>query len=102
MAPYYASITSPSISPLKFDAALLERMKTANEETLKSLDERYKSAQETEGESEISDILKEKANFLTRIGEKEKAIEAQKLALEKTPGVGSRIDIALTLIRIGF
>lgn len=27
---------------------------------------------------------------------------AQKLALEKTPGLGSRIDIVLTLTRIGF
>ena len=31
----------------------------------------------------------------------DKAVEAQKLALEKTPGLGSRIDIVLTLIRIG-
>jgi 26S proteasome regulatory subunit N7 len=29
-------------------------------------------------------------------------VTAQKLALEKTPGLGSRIDISLTLIRIGF
>jgi 26S proteasome regulatory subunit N7 len=29
-------------------------------------------------------------------------VEAQKLALEKTPGLGSRIDIVLTLVRIGF
>lgn len=27
---------------------------------------------------------------------------AQELALEKTPGLGSRIDIALTLVRVGF
>ncbi len=32
----------------------------------------------------------------------DKAVEAQKLALEKTPGLGSRIDIVLSLIRIGF
>jgi 26S proteasome regulatory subunit N7 len=32
----------------------------------------------------------------------DKAIEAQQLALEKTAGLGSRIDIVLTLIRIGF
>jgi 26S proteasome regulatory subunit N7 len=29
-------------------------------------------------------------------------VEAQKLALGKTPGLGSRIDIVLTLVRIGF
>jgi 26S proteasome regulatory subunit N7 len=32
----------------------------------------------------------------------EKAIETQQLALEKTAGLGSRIDIVLTLVRIGF
>jgi 26S proteasome subunit RPN7 len=32
----------------------------------------------------------------------EKAIEAEQLALEKTAGLGSRIDIVLTLVRIGF
>lgn len=31
----------------------------------------------------------------------EKAIEAQTLAVSKTPGLGSRIDITLTLVRIG-
>lgn len=32
----------------------------------------------------------------------DRALEAQKLALEKTPGLGSRIDIVLTIVRIGF
>ena len=32
----------------------------------------------------------------------DKAVEAQKVALEKTAGIGSRIDIVLTLVRIGF
>ena len=34
--------------------------------------------------------------------QQDRSIEAQKLALEKTPGLGSRIDIVLTLVRIGF
>ena len=32
----------------------------------------------------------------------DRAVEAQLLALEKTPGLGSKIDIVLTLVRIGF
>ena len=32
----------------------------------------------------------------------ERSVAAQELALEKTPGLGSRIDIVLTLVRIGF
>ncbi|EEB88615.1 hypothetical protein MPER_13465, partial [Moniliophthora perniciosa FA553] len=77
-------------------------MQESNDATLKTLDEAVQSAEATEGESEISDALKARANYLTRIGEKDKAVDAQKLALEKTPGLGSRIDIVLTLVRIGF
>jgi 26S proteasome regulatory subunit N7 len=102
MAPYYQLITSSSKPLLPLDSSLLASMQEANAATLKSLDETLESAKKTEGESEISDALKARANFLTRIGEKDKAVEAQKLALEKTPGLGSRIDIVLTLVRIGY
>lgn len=101
MAPYYKVITSNS-SVLEPDPDLLETMVKANEEQMKKLDERLQEAEKTEGESEISDALKARANYLTKIGDKERSIEAQQLALEKTPGLGSRIDIVLTLIRIGF
>ncbi|KAF9267625.1 PCI-domain-containing protein [Marasmius fiardii PR-910] len=100
MAPYYVAVTSKSI--LSIDSTFLSSMQESNDKTLKSLDEALQSAEATEGESEISDALKARANFLTRIGEKDKAVDAQKLALEKTPGLGSRIDIVLTLVRIGF
>jgi hypothetical protein len=69
MAPYYKIITANS-SVLKRDAALLESMEKANEEELKRLDERLEEAEKTEGESEISDALKARANYLTRIGDK--------------------------------
>jgi len=99
MAPYYRLVTSSGA--LTSDPALLEEMEKANEEELTKLDERLAEAEKTEGESEISDALKARANHLTRIGDREKAVAAQKLALEKTPGLGSRIDISLALIRIG-
>ncbi|EKM82309.1 hypothetical protein AGABI1DRAFT_82126 [Agaricus bisporus var. burnettii JB137-S8] len=101
MAPYYRSITASS-SVLPLDKPLLESLEKENEDELKTLDERLAEAEKTEGESEISDALKARANYLTRIGDKDRAVEAQKLALEKTPGLGSRIDIVLTLARIGF
>ncbi|KAG1742026.1 26S proteasome subunit RPN7-domain-containing protein [Suillus lakei] len=100
MAPYYKLVTSAGA--LTSDSALLESMEKDNEEELKKLDERLAEAEKQEGESEISDALKARANHLTRIGDKEGAVAAQKLALEKTPGLGSRIDIVLTLIRLGF
>ncbi|KAF8644775.1 hypothetical protein AX16_008281 [Volvariella volvacea WC 439] len=101
MAPYYRAITLTP-SGIDFDPLLLESMEKDNAEELQKLDNRLTEAQATEGESEISDALKARANFLTRIGDKDRAIEAQNLALEKTPGLGSRIDIVLTLVRIGF
>ncbi|KXN92115.1 26S proteasome non-ATPase regulatory subunit 6 [Leucoagaricus sp. SymC.cos] len=75
MAPYYKSITSTS-SVLSLDKALLESLEKANKDELKILDE--------------------------RLAEADRAVEVQKLALEKTPGLGLRIDIVLTLLRIGF
>ncbi|TFK63027.1 proteasome 26S subunit [Pluteus cervinus] len=100
MGAYYRGITSTS-SVLPLNKTLLESLEKENAEELQKLDERLEEAQKIEGESEISDALKARANHLTRIGERDRAIEAQKLALEKTPGLGSRIDIVLTIVRIG-
>lgn len=69
MAPYYKTVTSAS-SVIPLDKALLESMEKANTEELLKLDERLAEAEKTEGESEISDALKARANYLTRIGEK--------------------------------
>ncbi|KAH9848841.1 PCI-domain-containing protein [Lenzites betulinus] len=100
MAPYYRIVTTTDA--LELDEALAARMEAENKEELGKIDERLEEAKKTEGETDIADALRARANYLTRIGDKDKAVEAQKLALEKTPGLGSRIDIVLTLVRIGF
>jgi len=69
MGPYYKSVTSSS-SVLPLDKAFLAEMEKANEEELAKLDERLSEAEKIEGESEISDALKARANYLTRIGDK--------------------------------
>ncbi|KAG2093717.1 26S proteasome subunit RPN7-domain-containing protein [Suillus discolor] len=91
-----------NIGALTPHSALLESMEKYNEEELRKLDERLAEEEKQEGESEISDALKARANHLTQIGDKESAVTAQKLALVKTPGLGSRIDVVFTLIRLGF
>jgi len=68
MATYYRIVTSSGA--LTADPALLESMDKANAEQLTKLDERLAEAEKTEGESEISDALKARANHLTRIGDK--------------------------------
>lgn len=99
MAPYYKIVTSTNALPL--DQTILESLEKANEEELKKLDDKLEEAKTQEGESDIADVLRARANHFTRIGDKENAIEAQKVALEKTAGLGSRIDIVLTNVRIG-
>ncbi|CCL98764.1 uncharacterized protein FIBRA_00769 [Fibroporia radiculosa] len=100
MAPYYRIVTGAGALPL--DQSLLDSLEAANKDELEKLEHRLEEAKKTEGESDIADALQARANYLTKIGDKDKAIEAQKLALEKTAGMGSRIDIVLTLVRIGF
>ena len=121
MAPYYKIVTSHSA--LTLDQALLDTMEQQNKDELQKIEDRLAEAEKQEGETEISDALRAKATYLTRIGDKvrqsacadlqrsdvcgvadfqDRAVEAQKLALEKTPGLGARIDIVLTLVRVGF
>ncbi|EIN06975.1 proteasome 26S subunit [Punctularia strigosozonata HHB-11173 SS5] len=100
MAPYYRIVTASGALPL--DEKLLAELETKNKEELESFEKRIEEAKAIEGETDVAELLRAKATYLTRIGEKEKAIEAQKVALEKTAGAGSRIDIVLTLVRIGF
>ncbi|GJJ10560.1 hypothetical protein Clacol_004787 [Clathrus columnatus] len=114
MAPYYRALTSvldPSTStspptnttaPIPFDTDLYNEMVAINKEALDKFDKQLEEAEKTEGESDIADILRNKAMYLVRIGDKENALAAITVALEKNPGLGSKIDLALTLVRMGF
>ncbi|KAF8338167.1 PCI-domain-containing protein [Cantharellus anzutake] len=107
MAPYLKLLLSqsPSIIPQRLTSNardLVEKLSGRNKAELEALEQKLKDAEETEGETEISDALRAKASYLTKIGEKDAAAAAQTLASSKTPGVGARIDITLTLVRIGF
>jgi len=102
MAPYYRLLTSGSEPLLARDEKLLEEMEKNNREEMEGFKKRLEEAEKTEGEMEISDALRKRGMYLTRIGEKDAAIDALKEALEKTPGLGAKIDITLTLARIGF
>ena len=68
MAPYYKVVTSHSA--LKLDQALLDTMEQQNKDELQKIEDRLAEAEKQEGESEISDALRAKATYLTRIGDK--------------------------------
>jgi 26S proteasome regulatory subunit N7 len=105
----------------RMDESLVQELEAENAKVLSEFEKKIEEAEKVEGESEIAEAWREKAMYLTRIGEKvwpsassssslatklvlnvqEQAIAAQRTALEKTAGVGSKIDISLTLVRIG-
>lgn len=75
MAPYFKLVLgqSPSILPSSSQAsskALLEKLEAKNKATLEELETKLTEAEKTEGETEISDALRAKANYLTKIGDK--------------------------------
>ncbi|KAK0530756.1 proteasome regulatory particle subunit [Tilletia horrida] len=103
MAPYYAAILEdPSTSSLlSRDDALLARLRSKNEAELAKLAEQQKKAEEEEGETEINSVLKARALYYARIGDKTNAVAAHKVAYEKAVGLGSKLDLTLTQVRVG-
>ncbi|KAG8435867.1 hypothetical protein GDO86_007092, partial [Hymenochirus boettgeri] len=69
MAPYYESLCKQL--DWQVDTDLLNKMKKANEEELKRLDDELEDAEKNLGESEIRDSMMAKAEYLCRIGDKE-------------------------------
>ena len=115
MGPYYAALLadpavsgllpSPSASISKSNAssaqALLKSLEEKNKEELQKLEEQQKKAEENEGEMEINGVLRQRAAYYAKIGDKENAVAAHKAAVEKGAGLGSKIDLTLGQIRIG-
>lgn len=68
MAPYYESLCKSLDWPV--DTDLLNKMKKANEDELKRLEDELEDAEKNLGESEIRDAMMAKAEYLCRIGDK--------------------------------
>ena len=70
------------------------------EEELKKLDEKIKDAEENLGDIELRDAILEKAQFFENLKEFEPAIENYQRALSKTIGVGKKMDIVFSVMKI--
>uniref|UniRef100_A0A3Q3NAP2 26S proteasome non-ATPase regulatory subunit 6 n=1 Tax=Mastacembelus armatus TaxID=205130 RepID=A0A3Q3NAP2_9TELE len=99
MAPYYEGLCKEL--KWQLDSDLLSKMKKANEEELKRLDDVLEDAEKNLGESEIRDAMMAKAEYLIRIGDKEGALTAFRKTYDKTVALGHRLDIVFYLLRIG-
>ncbi|KAM0787498.1 hypothetical protein ACM66B_003570 [Microbotryomycetes sp. NB124-2] len=100
MAPYCERLMASGA--LEHDSTLVSSLKSKNEAHLSSLQEKLDDARANLGESEVSDALRARAIYLARIGDKDAALQAHEAAIEQTPGLGTKIDLRLTMIRIGF
>lgn len=103
MGPYYALLLDdPAVAKhIPRDEALLAELKKKNTEQLEQFDATQKQAEESEGDLELHSVLTRRAQYLARIGDKEAALRAHDAALERATGLGSKIDLKLTKIRLG-
>jgi 26S proteasome regulatory subunit N7 len=82
---------------------LVTELSAKNKEHIESIQTKLNDAIENLGETEVSDLLRTKALYLSKIGaEKALSVAAFEEALEKQAGLGSKIDLRLGLIRVGF
>jgi len=99
MAPFYETLCKDL--KWQLDGDLQSRMKKANEEELKRLDDVLEDAENNLGESEIRDAMMAKAEYMIRIGDKEGALTGFRKTYDKTVALGHRLDIVFYLLRIG-
>ncbi|KAI9723838.1 MAG: hypothetical protein M1828_004088 [Chrysothrix sp. TS-e1954] len=86
---------------LAWDEKLYEELKTDNEKELETIGKEEEEAQEKAGETELQAARAKRAEFWTRIGDKEQSISSYESLAEKTGSLGAKIDISFAIIRIG-
>lgn len=99
MAPFYELVCKEA--GWKKDAAFFEQIQKKNEEQLKQLDAAIEDAEKNLSEMEVREAYLRKAEFYSRIGDKDNAINSFRQTYEKTVSLGHRLDIVFHMIRIG-
>ncbi|KAL8747163.1 MAG: hypothetical protein Q9190_000927 [Brigantiaea leucoxantha] len=87
---------------IPWDEELYQRLKADNEKELETFTKEEEEAAEQAGDTEVQAAKGKRAEFWARVGDKEKAISSYEAVFEKTGILGTKIDIVLAIIRIGF
>lgn len=82
------------------DAERLQAMQSKNEAQLKELEDKITDADENLGDVEVRDAFLARADHLCRLGDREKALTAYEATLQKTAGVGLKLDILFSMLRL--
>ncbi|KAK2761746.1 hypothetical protein FQN54_001574 [Arachnomyces sp. PD_36] len=84
-----------------WDEKLYESLVEDNKKELEALQKEEDEADEAAGETEVQAARGKRAEFWTRVGDKDKAIAAYEDVFEKTGILGTKIDLVLAIIRVG-
>ncbi|KAK3044345.1 hypothetical protein LTS18_001524, partial [Coniosporium uncinatum] len=86
---------------LPWDEKLYDDLAENNKKELEAIQKEEDEAVEKAGETEIQAARGKRAEFWTRVGDKDKAVAEYEIVFEKTGILGTKIDIVLAIIRIG-
>ncbi|KAL3209205.1 hypothetical protein MRX96_052400 [Rhipicephalus microplus] len=100
MAPFYEE-TCADLN-WTIDQELAAKMRAANVAELARLDAAIEDAEKNLSETEVRDGYLRKAEYLSRIGDKDAALAQLNKTYDKTVGLGRRLDVLFHIIRIGF
>ncbi|KAK9465316.1 26S proteasome subunit RPN7-domain-containing protein [Lipomyces arxii] len=99
---YYYLHSSLDLQAVPWDEDSFKAMSNKNAEEVAAIEATIKEAEEADGEMEIAERWVKCGEYWADVGDKDKAIFALRKAYDLTPGLGSKIDILLTIIRVGF
>lgn len=98
MYPYYTYVYNEL--NLKIDEEFYKKLKKKADEELKEIEKTILEATENFDSVDTKNTLLLKANYYCKIGDKENSFKEYELAYNKGIGIGVRLDILLTMIRI--
>lgn len=98
---HYLHINPDTASIIPWDETVYSELKEKNVAKITELEETIKKAEEDEEESNAIEGWTKLGHYYAEIGNREKAVSTLRKAHEITSGPGSKIDILLTIIRVG-
>ncbi|CAH00806.1 Rpn7 [Kluyveromyces lactis] len=104
MAPYYKHVCEELPSgAIEWDQSFYDSLVAKNEEEIKKLKDHLTEIEEKdEGELEKAQSWINLGEYYAKIGDKDNAEETLTKALDKAVSTGAKIDIMLTITRLGF
>lgn len=98
MYPYYSYVYNEL--NLNVDQEFYKKLKTRADEELKEIEKTILEATENFDSVDTKNTLLLKANYYCKLGDKDNSFKEYELAYNKGIGVGMKLDIFLTMIRI--